>query len=192
MRVERFFAFIDLSGFTRYTEVHGDEAAVAVLTNFRGVVREVASDHGVRVAKWLGDGAMFVGTEAPAVIATVLEIEERTAAAGTTLPLRAGIAGGAVILFEGDDYIGGPVNLAARLCDAADPYEVLAADDLAAHVPDWAVAQAVEPRDLLGFVTTVSVVRITVSTRQRRALGIALADRNAREGSVDGDAASGA
>lgn len=192
MRVERFFAFIDLSGFTRYTEVHGDEAAVAVLTDFRGVVREVASEHGVRVAKWLGDGAMFVGTEASAVIATVLEIEERTAAAGTTLPLHAGIAGGAVILFEGDDYIGSPVNLAARLCDAAHPYEVLAADDLAAHAPDWAVAQAVEPRDLLGFVTMVPVVRITVSTRQRRALGIALADRNAREGSVDGDAASGA
>jgi adenylate cyclase len=191
MRVELFFAFIDLSGFTRFTEVHGDEAAVAVLSDFRSVVREVASDHGVRVAKWLGDGAMFVATDAPAVITTVLEIEERTAAAGTTLPLRAGIAGGPVILFDGDDYIGGPVNLAARLCDAADPYEVLAADDLAAHVPDWAFAQAVEPRDLLGFVTPVPAVRITVSTRQRRALGIRLTERNVPGGLVDGDTSTG-
>jgi adenylate cyclase len=191
MRVELFFAFIDLSGFTRFTEVHGDEAAVAVLSDFRSVVREVASDHGVRVAKWLGDGAMFCATDAPAVITTVLEIEERTAAAGTTLPLRAGIAGGPVILFDGDDYIGGPVNLASRLCDAADPYEVLAADDLAVHVPDWAFAQAIEPRELLGFVTPVPVVRITVSTRQRRALGIPLTDRKVPGGLADGDTSTG-
>ena len=34
-----------------------------MLTGFRALVREVASEHGVRVAKWLGDGAMFVSTE---------------------------------------------------------------------------------------------------------------------------------
>ena len=56
MRVRRYFAFVDLCGFTRFTEVHGDEEAVAVLTGFRTLVRFIASEHGVRVAKWLGDG----------------------------------------------------------------------------------------------------------------------------------------
>ena len=56
MRVRRYFAFVDLCGFTRFTEVHGDEEAVSVLTGFRTLVRYIASEHGVRVAKWLGDG----------------------------------------------------------------------------------------------------------------------------------------
>ena len=47
-----------------------------------------------------------------------------------------------MILFEGDDYIGGPVNLAARLCDIAAPREVLACAELAASVPADAVAAA--------------------------------------------------
>ena len=41
------------------------------------------------------------------------------------LTLRAGIATGYALLFEGDDYIGSAVNMAARLCDIAGDYEVL-------------------------------------------------------------------
>ena len=41
-----------------------------------------------------------------------------------------GLAAGNVILFEGDDYTGGAVNLAARLCDLAQPLEVLATADV--------------------------------------------------------------
>ena len=47
MRVERSFAFVDLCGFTRFTDLHGDEEAVGVLTRFRTAVREIASDHAV-------------------------------------------------------------------------------------------------------------------------------------------------
>ncbi|MGH9025038.1 MAG: adenylate/guanylate cyclase domain-containing protein [Acidimicrobiia bacterium] len=131
MRVVRYFSFVDLCGFTRFGDAHGDEAAVAVLTGFRSAVRGVASDHGVRVAKWLGDGAMFVSTEGQALVSTVLELAPRLDGEPGVLPLRAGLAGGPVILFEGDDYIGGPVNLASRLCDVAQPYEALVAANLA-------------------------------------------------------------
>src|ERR1700716_870863 len=56
MRVRRYFAFVDLCGFTRFTEVHGDEEAVAGLTDFRLLVRDVAARPGVRVGRWLGGG----------------------------------------------------------------------------------------------------------------------------------------
>ena len=59
MRVERCFAFVDLSGFTAFTEHYGDEQTVVVLASFRTRVREVAARRGVRVTKWLGDGAML-------------------------------------------------------------------------------------------------------------------------------------
>ncbi len=161
MRVERHFAFVDLCDFTRYTNAHGDEHSVAVLTGFRSAVRETASDHGVRVAKWLGDGAMFVSTKAVRLVSGVLALNRRLEELEVVLPLRAGLAGGAVILFEGDDYIGGPVNLAARLCDAAEPYEVLACAEFAEFMPDGAVAAVMGSRALPGFAEPVDVIRIT-------------------------------
>jgi adenylate cyclase len=162
MRVSRSFAFVDLCGFTRFTDAHGDEESVAVLTQFRACVREVASEYGVRVAKWLGDGAMFVSTEPWQLVATVVELEHRIAVAGGALAIRAGMAGGDVILFEGDDYIGGPVNLAARLCDAAEPNEVLASADLAEFKPTWTEARPVGTRSVPGFVQPVAVVRLSL------------------------------
>src|SRR5438309_9655187 len=76
MRVERTFAFIDLCGFTAFTEAEGDERAVALLGDFRACVRQVSSDHGVRVAKWLGDGAMFVAVDDQSrLVDAVLEVE---------------------------------------------------------------------------------------------------------------------
>jgi len=162
MRVRRYFAFVDLCGFTRFTEVHGDEEAVAVLTDFRTLVRDVASEHGVRVAKWLGDGAMFVSTDGPALATALIELDRRSAGA-VHLPLRAGVSGGDVILFEGDDYIGNPVNLAARLSDLAAPGEVLATADMAEFVPDAGAVRTVEPRSVPGFMQPVAIVTVDIA-----------------------------
>ena len=53
MRVDRCFAFIDLCGFTAYTEENGDEEAVLLLAGFRTSLREAAARRGVRIVKWL-------------------------------------------------------------------------------------------------------------------------------------------
>lgn len=137
-----------------------------MLTEFRALVREIASDHGVRVAKWLGDGAMFVSTEADPMLRMVLELEGRVEDAGLALPLRIGVAVGDTILFEGDDYIGTPVNLASRLCDVAAPFEVLACADLVPELPEGMVATAPVELTLPGFVQSVAVVRLPVPARQ--------------------------
>ena len=53
------------------------------------------------------------------------------------LDMRIGMATGPALLFEGDDYIGEPVNLAAKLCTVAQPGEILAScepDDLPAWI----------------------------------------------------------
>ncbi|MED5582836.1 MAG: hypothetical protein VYD67_00480, partial [Actinomycetota bacterium] len=57
-RVDRTFAFIDLSGFTSFIDSEGDGAALEVLHDFKSAVRQLAARKGVRIAKWLGDGAM--------------------------------------------------------------------------------------------------------------------------------------
>lgn len=154
MRVERAFAFVDLCGFTAFSDREGDESAVEVLHRFRDLVREVASDYGVRVGKWLGDGAMFVSTDPRPLLEMVLVLQDRF---DGQLRLRAGAASGPTILFEGDDYVGGPVNLAARLSDAAAPGRLLTTAALADARPDWAEATEVGVERVPGFERPVQV-----------------------------------
>jgi len=160
-RVIRAFAFIDLSGFTAYTKDEGDDEAVNVLRLFRAAVRDAASSRGVRVAKWLGDGAMLVAVENEPLVEAVVDIEARIGESGSPLPLRAGIAAGPVILFEGDDYIGHAVNIAARLCDEAAPREVLAVADTVSSLLVNTDAESVGERVIRGLEEPVQVVRLT-------------------------------
>ena len=82
-----------------------------MLTGFRTLVRFIASEHGVRVAKWLAGGTARCSSAR-----TVPRWRPRSscstsrASDAVDLPIRAGFSGGDVILFEGDDYIGGPVK----------------------------------------------------------------------------------
>jgi len=161
MRVDRSFAFLDLCGFTSFTATQGDDHATSVLASFRSCVREIASRRGVRIAKWLGDGAMIVAVEPEPLVAAVIEVERKVADGHSPLPIRAGIAKGAVILFEGDDYIGTPVNLAARLCDVAGPRQVLAVPVFASFRPAWVVAGDCYPVAIPGFADPVELIRLS-------------------------------
>jgi class 3 adenylate cyclase len=116
--VLRAFAFFDLCSFTDFVNAAGDAAAVEELSHLRPAVREMTPLFGVRVDKWLGDEAMLVGVESELVVGATVAIGLRFARIGR-LPLRAGIASGAVLMLKGDDYVGRPVNLASRLCDGA-------------------------------------------------------------------------
>jgi len=138
LHVERTFVFADLSGFTQYTRSNGPHEAVKILGEFRRITRNVAAKRGVRVAKWLGDGVMVVGVEPTAAIAFGAHLVHHFADTGLTV--RAGLASGIALLFEGDDYIGEPVNLAAKLCSAAEPGEILGACDLR-DLPEWVAAE---------------------------------------------------
>ena len=92
VRVHRNFGFVDLSGFTALTESQGDERAVSVLSSFRALVREICSRRGVRVAKWLGDGAMLVSVEGTPLLAATLEMQRATTEVRLPAPLRCGVS----------------------------------------------------------------------------------------------------
>jgi len=124
MRVPRTFTFVDLSGFTNYTAAFGDDAAGRLLSAFRGIARDVASERGVRIAKWLGDGCMVVSIEQSNAVAFALDLEHRAAEVCAPLSLRVGMATGHALLFEGDDYIGSAVNM-ARLIALGEGFDQL-------------------------------------------------------------------
>ena len=160
MRVRRTFAFLDLSGFSALTEAEGDERAVAVLTVFRAALRDICSRRGVRIAKWLGDGAMLVSVETTPLVAATLEMQCAVDAAPEEVAVRSGITSGAVILLEGDDYVGHAVNVAARLCDLAQSREVLAVRSIVADLPRWAVVEAADEVMVRGLEHPVEVIRL--------------------------------
>jgi class 3 adenylate cyclase len=124
IRIDRSFAFIDLCGFTDFVDTNGDEAAIEQLEVLRSTVRRVASRCGVRIDKWLGDGAMVVGTQVAPLVTAVVMIRDVMGDQPVALAMRGGIARGLVILHEGDNYVGRAVNLAARLCDHAQADEI--------------------------------------------------------------------
>jgi class 3 adenylate cyclase len=160
VRVDRSFAFVDLSGFTSFSDEHGDEESVRVLTLFRSAARKVATDFGVRIAKWLGDGAMFVAVDARQLVAAVVQLERIVDEMDLPLEIHAGLSGGPVILLEGDDYTGGPVNLASRLADAAGPCEILCTPALAALAPRDAWVEHAGSIVVPGFHQPVEIARL--------------------------------
>jgi class 3 adenylate cyclase len=169
VRVDRCFAFVDLCGFTAYADRHGDGAAVAALTALRTTLREVAARRGVRVVKWLGDGAMLSATEPAPVVALVVELTSRAEARGVPLSVRAGLAAGPVIMFEGDDYVGRPPNVASRLCGSAEPDGVLATPDVAAGAPGWVAATGPTAFVVPGLDEPVDTARLQVDPSGPRA-----------------------
>lgn len=162
-RVQRTFSFVDISGFTEFTDREGDAAAVELLETVRGNIRRLASIHGVRVAKWLGDGAMLVGVEPEPVIEAVVEMV--AANSQTSRPLRAGVAQGDVILFEGDDHIGQAVNLASRLSDLAGADEIWAPADMMTSLFVNTRAVRLGPSEVPGMKDPVELVRLENADR---------------------------
>jgi class 3 adenylate cyclase len=132
-----------------------------VLAQLRTLVRVNAESHGVRVTKWLGDGAMLSGIDSGDVLDCARTVVERLHVEDGPDP-RAGVCEGAVIMFEGDDYIGAAVNVAARLCDAAGPRQVLVASaSVPAEVLDGR-ARALPPLSLPGVAAPVDVCELAL------------------------------
>src|SRR5258706_5521738 len=151
MRVPRTFTFVDLSGFTNYTAAFGDDAAGRILSAFRSLVREIASERGVRIAKWLGDGCMVVSIEQSNAVAFALDLEHRSAEVCAPLSLRVGMATGYALLFEGADYIGSAVKTAAQVCDAAGAIEWLMPPMPIERLPRRVIHHAHEASDTCGL-----------------------------------------
>ncbi|HYY07029.1 MAG TPA: adenylate/guanylate cyclase domain-containing protein, partial [Actinomycetota bacterium] len=132
MRITPAICFVDLTGFTDLTERSGDEAAADVASRMAPLVRRTVERHSGKVVKWLGDGVMlYFGRPEDAVSAT-MEIVEATTDAGLP-PAHAGIHMGPVV-FQGADYFGRTVNVAARIMERAQRGQILVSDNVAQTV----------------------------------------------------------
>ena len=128
--VERTFSFVDLAGFTALTEAHGDLDAVDLLDRFAAIARESLSA-GDELVKTIGDTVMLASPGPGAAAAVLARLWERCGETSGFLLPRAGAHHGPAISRDGD-YLGGTVNLAARVAGHASGGQVLVTSAVAA------------------------------------------------------------
>ncbi len=138
--VEGAIVFTDIAGFTEFTALQGDKAALELLALQDRLVQETVGDRG-RLVKNLGDGLMLWFDDACTAVRTALALQERFEQHSMTddLPLwvRIGVHYGRPAL-RGQDLIGHDVNLAARIVELAAPGEVLVSEACSGRVGDQA------------------------------------------------------
>lgn len=128
--------FTDLVGFSSWALRVGDEESLEALRRIDAAVTAIVTDHEGEVVKRLGDGSMGVFADAgSALLAAEACIKEvpGIGADGYEPRMRAGLHFGTPQPI-GIDYIGVDVNIAARLCEAAQPDEVLISEAVRSHL----------------------------------------------------------
>jgi adenylate cyclase len=149
--------FLDLVGYTRLTEEHGDAAAAALAEALASLVHRSARQHAGVPVKWLGDGVMVWYREPAGAVLSALELVARLPDAGLP-PAHVGVAAGPVVI-QGGDYFGRTVNLAARLAGRADPGQVLVSGSVAnAPPPEGVRFVALGQRRLKGIAQPVRLL----------------------------------
>ncbi len=153
-RVSMTFCFVDLTGFTRYTEEEGDEEALDMIERFIDTV-EATLPSEATVVKTIGDEVMVVSPEPASLtewaVGFLALFQERPQP-------RVGIHNGAAVFRDGD-YFGGDVNLAHRVVSRALGGEVLVTQALvdAIHESDFLRFDAIGEVVLKGFPEPISL-----------------------------------
>ncbi len=129
--------FIDLTGFTRYTEEEGDLEALDVIENFVETV-EATMPPEATIVKTIGDEVMVVSPDPASLTEWAVGLLARFPRRPQP---RVGVHYAQAVYRDGD-YFGTHVNLAHRVVDRAQAGEVLVTDR---------VAEAIDGREGLGF-----------------------------------------
>jgi adenylate cyclase len=115
--------FIDLTGFTRYTEEEGDMEALDVIENFVETV-EATLPPEATIVKTIGDEVMVVSSDPVSLTEWAVELMSRFPRRPQP---RVGIHYAQAVYRDGD-YFGTHVNLAHRVVNRAQAGEVLVTD----------------------------------------------------------------
>ena len=173
--------FLDLRGFTAFAESAEPEEVMAALADFhRAMGRRVLEFQGT-LERFTGDGLMvFFNDPLPiqqparravemafAMQEDALKLAAQWKRHGYDLGLGIGIAQGyatvGAIGFEGRiDYgaIGTVTNMANRLCDLAEPGNILVSQRVHTEVEDWALTEDIGEVPLHGFKRPVRAFRL--------------------------------
>ena len=148
----RTILFTDLKGSTSILQQVGQSAYMALLDEHDLIIRHALVATRGREVKHTGDGIMasFDNLSRALQCATAIQdgFDGRTATAATPeLRVRIGMAAGEPV-DHNDDIFGATVNLASRICDAADAGQILVSE----IVHDLGVKEGFSLREVAGVV----------------------------------------
>ena len=115
------FLFADISGYSRLSEIGGDEVAAELAIGFAAEAERIAREHGAEIVKRVGDAVMLRCDCAAELINLGLRLHDEL---GARIPIHVGIHTGCALARSGD-WWGSTVNVAARVADAADAGQLL-------------------------------------------------------------------
>jgi class 3 adenylate cyclase len=124
----RVIVFTDICDSVAQTHELGDDGHLQLLREHDDIVRAALAEHGGREVKHTGDGIMASFSSAAAAVAFAVAVQQRlatrNAVAVNALHVSVGISAGEPVTDANDDLFGAAVQLAARLCAAADRGEI--------------------------------------------------------------------
>ncbi len=153
--------FTDLVGSTSLFQRRGDDAADAIRRDHFIRLRAAIADHAGREVKSTGDGLMAAFPSAVGAVRCAVAMQRASASQSHRLQLRVGLDAGEP-LPDGDDLYGTPVIVASRLCDCAEPGEILTSD-LIRQIVGPRTPEVIEPagtRRLHGITQRVATARV--------------------------------
>jgi class 3 adenylate cyclase len=121
--------FTDIEGSTALTQRLGDAAAQKVVHAHNHIVRDALTAHGGTEIKHTGDGLMVSFPSATRAVECAVAIQQELASYSEKHPdvplrVRVGLNAGEPVA-EAGDYFGTAVQLAARICQMAEPGQIL-------------------------------------------------------------------
>ena len=124
----RAIVFTDVCGSVAQTHELGDEGHLALLHDHNELVRAELARHDGREVKHTGDGIMASFTSVSAAVAFAIAVQaalhERNEHAARQLHVSIGISAGEPVTDDNDDLFGAAVQLASRLCNAAEAGDI--------------------------------------------------------------------
>jgi class 3 adenylate cyclase len=150
----RTIMFTDLVGSTEMTARLGDVQGVEMVRAHDALVRRALKDRRGREVKHTGDGIMASFEEVDSAIEAARTIQQSFAAFNLAsrhpLSVRLGLDAGEPVA-DSNDLFGSTVQLAARLCQAAEPDGIVVSEAVRALVPDRSDIFYIGALDLKGF-----------------------------------------
>lgn len=129
-RIEVVVMFTDIVDFTAYSDAHGEEASLAIVTRHENLVFPIVRSHEGTIVKTIGDAVMAYFTDAEKAalagqsIMKALEEENGGKPETEQMRLRAAFNLGPVMI-KNNDLFGDAVNLCSRMMGVGQPDQIM-------------------------------------------------------------------
>lgn len=151
--------FVDLVGFTSFTEQADLKEFIDALTAFESQAQEAIVVNGGTLVKLIGDEAMFVAPTPSAGIEIARRLARLSFSDTGLASVRIGLASGEVVA-AGGDYYGTVVNIASRAVHEAEPDTIVVSAAVATGAHASARFEDLGPRQLRGIADPVPLYRL--------------------------------